>query len=137
MTEEKGFDPRMFGFDTVVGEDEHSRGYCKNKDYIAWTRTRKCDILRLRLCKDTAESAEILFGDRCGIAFNEKTGQLVMYAGDVRGISGGRPDGRADVSITELREQFERVFGKKSQVFFHAKVWAGGNAILFTPRKEG
>ena len=132
------FDPRALGFDVVL-DGKCSQARVGRSDYILRSRTKGGNIqYMLSLCEDTGDSAEILFGDTVAVAFKSSNGSIVVYNGNDRKMSmsnNGRCKRRM-IAISSMSKELEKCFGRFRRVYFDAKVWSGGNAILLVPNGD-
>ena len=127
------FDPKSMGFNLVI---DSRRRTSMSGDYLLVTKHDGGKAaLVLSLSEETGDNAAILFGDRCNIAFNEENGKICIYSGKARSI-GKRYGKRYVISIGAEYRAVKRMFGEFKRLYFDAKVWAGGQAILLTPTGE-
>lgn len=131
------FDPKALGFTEVANGFGTGGSKMQGMCYLHIGRrrkTREVHDLRVMLDDVTTSIARGMFGERCGVAIDDRA-RIVLYKGSSRKIMQGKSLDRGMISVDAERRKLLAILGTSFTNYeYEAKMWAKGEAILLTPK---
>lgn len=130
------FDPAALGFEKCIPRRWFYSDGSFEKDYLLVTKNKN-DIpaLKLSMCDDTSEFVKEITGGTADVYVNDK-GQMLVCAGNSYKVSRNGKGGRCNITATPIMEKIFSIHGEFYKLILSPRVYAHGNAVLFTSTGE-